>query len=129
MSPSAYVLLFALTIGGFTLALIALILLLTVFRQRRARRLYPASTTAAPEAAAASEPEPVPAPATEPKLPALSGKTIAMIERLPIRESSPDEVVIQIDVPQGPSQAQVNVQRLIDHLKRDTVAQTTTRGA
>src|SRR5690606_36909689 len=109
--------------------LIALILLLTVFRQRRARKLYPPGTIAAPEAAAASEPEPVPAPATEPKLPALNGKTINMIERLPIRESSPDEVVTQIDVPQGQSQAQVNVPRLIDHLKRDTAAQTTTRGA
>ncbi len=126
MSSSAYILLF--TVSLFTLALMALIVLLTLFRQRRARRLPHSGMMAAPEAAA-TEPESVPAPATEPKPPALNGKTITMIERLPMRESSPDEVVIQIDVPQGPSQAQVNVQRLIDHLKRDTVAQTTTRGA
>jgi hypothetical protein len=36
---------------------------------------------------------------------------------LPVREAQSDLVVIQIDAPEGPNQAERNVQRLIDYLK------------
>lgn len=125
MQPIGFSPLFILALGtgGFVMGLIGLTAFLSILRQRRVWKL---DQTLTPEPAAPAQ---VPAPVQEePKSPApvkpVSTAPRIVIEpkdHLPVREGTPDQVVIQIDAPEGPNRNQVNVQRLIDYLKSETV--------
>ncbi len=120
-------LLLAFGFGGFVLTMISMVALLSIFRQRREGRTvkfssatHPAHLIEEPAIAMVSE-------ETRPTKTVAKTRPVARISyveepenfRLPVREGTPDQVVIQIDAPDGPSRAQANVQRIIDYLKMD----------
>jgi len=129
-------LIFALGIGGFILFLLTLIALLSVFRQRRAWKEHQADTRVRPPKRLSEAieqrsviPPPMPAaaprlkkaPAAPPKMPAKSQtRPLSEDQRLPVREATPDQLVIQIDPPEGPTRDQRNVERLIAFLKNES---------
>ena len=127
MVSSVWGLLLGLGFGSLVLTLISVIALLSIFRQKRAQRTAPHSHATQPLPTVeisemdtvAEETQPVkivekPAPTVKPRF-------VPEPEhlRLPVREGTPDQVVIQIDAPEGPSRAQANVQRIIAYLKAD----------
>lgn len=105
--------------GTVLMSIAALIILLTLGRRHRARRADP------PPVQVADAP-PSAAPARDPSMPRAIVETMTRAARqpaipdhlrLPVREAAPDQVIIQIEPPEGPTRDQRNVQRLIAHFK------------
>ena len=125
-SISGETVVFVLGIGGFILCLLTLIAVLSFFRQRRAWKEHRADTLVRPpkdlaeavkkRAVATPTPKSMPTAPSKPHV----KPAVAEHQRLPVREATPDQVVIQIDPPAGPSRDQQNVQRLIEFLKNES---------
>lgn len=126
MQPiSSDAVIFALAIGGFIFCLLTLIAILSFFRQRRTYKEHLADTRIRPPKNLAEAiknlPAAQPAPSASTKAPTKpQTKPIPEHQRLPVREAVPDQVVLQIDPPEGPSRDQRNVERLIAFLKNET---------
>jgi hypothetical protein len=119
-SISGEAVLFALGLGGFLLCLLMLIAVLSMFRQRRAWKEHLADTRIRPpKGLSEAVKQAAAAPPTSPKMP-VKPQPIPEHQRLPAREAAPDQVVIQIDPPEGPTRDQRNVQRLIAFLKDES---------
>lgn len=126
MSISGETVVFALGVGGFILCLLTLIAVLSFFRQHRAWKEHRADTLVHPpdDWAEAVKNQGTDTPAkkapSKPHVQPQVKPAVAEHQRLPVREATPDQVVIQIDPPPGPSRDQQNVQRLIEFLKNES---------
>jgi hypothetical protein len=115
-SDSAAILLFIVGTTWFVSALLALMVLLTMLRQLRnyrVRRAYAYVPHALPQwhddTTIARLPRENPRLRLTP-MPARSAS-------LPVREGTPEQVVLQIDPDPGPTRKQTQIQRIIKHLK------------
>lgn len=108
-------------IVSIAVLVITAIPLVSYLRQRRvkkinaARRDQLAKAQPKPDPIVVVEPPPPSAPATQYTFP-----VIPEMYRLPIREGTPDQIVIMIEPNEGPTLQQRNVQRLIAYLKEES---------
>jgi len=117
---SANLAIIAASIVGFILVVFILIPTISILRQRRASRQYgppsthaPVSPPPTPVVSTPSQPLPT-EPVTSLKFP-----TLPEMYRLPVREGTPDQLVIMIEPNDEPSIQKRNVQRLIAYLKEE----------
>jgi hypothetical protein len=104
----------------FVAAILGLIALASILRQRRNYMADRARAALQPvPILAATPPPPMPRPAPKPS-PRVS-MPLPDYQRLPQQNGSPDQVVMVIEPVEGPTRDQVNVQKLIDFLKQETV--------
>jgi hypothetical protein len=116
--PNELILL-TIAIFSFSGGLLVLIILLSFLRQQRLLtqqpRLIPVAPKPAPPAPKDENRRPSRLPNSRRIAPELPPLPVA--ERLPIREGTPDQVVIMIEPDKGPTRQERNVRRIIDHLK------------
>lgn len=127
MVVSAEVFLLSLVVGGLVLTLIGLIALLSLARQYRAWRQDRAVMYAPPADALVQAVDRAVTPARLTERPTQPRRLVAGADvvALPVREGRPDQVVIDIHPPDGPTRDQQNIQRLIDYLKAQTLTDET----
>ncbi|MDL1882207.1 hypothetical protein FBR01_00975 [Anaerolineae bacterium CFX8] len=118
MSDAAATLLIAVMLL-FVAAILGLIALASILRQRRNYMADRARAALQPALIPAAAPPPMPRPA--PKLSSRVSMPLPDYQRLPQQNGSPDQVVMVIEPVEGPTRDQVNVQKLIDFLKQETV--------
>lgn len=117
ISPHGLAVVFAISLL-YWLGLVSLIVLLTMGRQFRAWRTdhlalsRAAALPAAPPSAVRKPPDTIQTP---------KQVVIPSYLPLPVRESQPELVVVQIDPPEGPNRDQRTAQRLVAYLKAEVV--------
>ncbi|NWG18566.1 MAG: hypothetical protein HXY41_18240 [Chloroflexi bacterium] len=119
MSDAAATLIIA-AMALFVAAIVGLIALASILRQRRNHMADRARAALQPIpiiTAAAPQPSPRPTPKPSPRV----STPLPDYQRLPLQNGSPDQVVMFIEPVEGPTREQINVQKLIDFLKQETI--------